>query len=438
MAKIKKTTLYVKGMHCPSCEVLITDKFKEENNIKTINPNFSKQKVELSYTGRLDEKILNKKIQPFGYEIISHNEEKLEESLDSLPKRIFEAAAIAVIIILLYLSAKELSLVPSFNFKGSLNYLTVFFIGLIASTSTCMATSGALFLSTVGKNKNNFIQALAFNFGRIISYGFFGFIVGAIGQTLLTTFKIGPWLTFLSAIFMILLGLDMARVIVFAKIIPYGKTKGIFEKLENLLIKNPKKTAFFLGAITYLLPCGFTQAVQVYSLGLASPVQSALTMVVFAIGTVPAILLIGSIGSLTKSKFYPYFLKTMGMLVFIIGVYYFNNFLSLYGVNLNLFGNGAGVYNSAAIKDGVQTINMRVVTSGYIPNYFSVKKGIPVRWVIKGENVFGCQGYLVVPKLGISKALETGDNIFNFTPTESGFINFSCSMGMYRGRIEVI
>jgi len=58
--------------------------------------------------------------------------------------------------------------------------------------------------------------------------------------------------------------------------------------------------------------------------------------------------------------------------------------------------------------------------------------------VIDGKNVFGCQGYFVVHSLGIQKALNEGENIFEFTPKDSGFINFSCGMGMYRGRIEVL
>lgn len=81
---------------------------------------------------------------------------------------------------------------------------------------------------------------------------------------------------------------------------------------------------------------------------------------------------------------------------------------------------------------------MKVVSSGYSPNQFSVKKGIPVKWKIEGVNVLGCQAYLVVPKIGIQKILEAGENIIEFTPKEKGPIYFSCSMGMYRGRIDVV
>ncbi len=81
---------------------------------------------------------------------------------------------------------------------------------------------------------------------------------------------------------------------------------------------------------------------------------------------------------------------------------------------------------------------MNVNSTGYSPNNFTVKKNIPVRWNINGDNVFGCQGYLVMPKLGIQKVLTKGQNVIEFTPTEEGVINFSCAMGMYRGVFNVV
>lgn len=422
-------------MHCPSCDVLINDKFREEGNVVDVKPDFNKQKVEVFYTGHLDRVSLNNKIKNFGYEIIER--EVLE--IEPLGKRVAEAFGIGVLLLILYLIANELGVIPQFNFNDNLSLLTVFGIGLVASTSTCMATSGALFLSIVDKNRNNLVQSLFFNSGRIFSYTLFGFLAGFIGQALIINFKVGPLLTFLAAIFMILLGLDMARVLSVGKIIPSGLNKAIFENLEHKLMKYPRIAPFFLGAITYILPCGFTQAVQVYALGLASPIQGAITMMVFALGTTPALILVGGLTSFTKTSFYNYFIKTMGVLVFAVGFIYFSNFTSLYGININPFASDTRrVTSLVPVKDGTQTINMRVVTSGYIPNYFAVKKGIPVKWRIQGENVFGCQAYFVVPKLGIQKTIEPGENLIEFTPTETGFINFSCGMGMYRGRIEVV
>ncbi|MDO9028127.1 MAG: sulfite exporter TauE/SafE family protein, partial [Candidatus Roizmanbacteria bacterium] len=429
-------TVHIKGMHCPSCEILIQDKFKEMPNVTTVNPNFKKQEAEVYFTGHLDQEVINKKIQPFGYEIMERRNDI--EDQESLGKKILEAVLISTGLVLIYLIAKEINIVPAINITANLNLLTVLFLGLVASISTCMATSGALFLSTIGRKTNNLKQAIYFSSGRIISYGFFGFIAGLIGSVIIINFKFGSVLTLLAAVFMILLGLDMLKIVSFASIIPFGVSLNIFRKLENCLIKDPHKSAFFLGVITYFLPCGFTQAMQVYALGLASPWQSALTMAVFALGTAPAILLIGNLRSLLKSTIYQYFMKVMAVGVLILGLYYAANFFSIYGINLGFNQNNKGTASNVKIENGKQIINMAVVSGGYVPNYFIVKKGIPVKWVIDGKNVFGCQGYFVVPSLGIQKALNEGENIFEFTPKEIGNINFSCGMGMYRGRIEVL
>lgn len=434
--KISKKTVHIKGMHCPSCEILIQDKFKEMPNVTTVNPNFNKQEAEVYFTGHLDQEVINKKIQPFGYEIMERRNDI--EDQESLGKKILEAVLISAGLVLIYLIAKEINIVPAINITANLNLLTVLFLGLVASISTCMATSGALFLSTIGRKTNNLKQAIYFSSGRIISYGFFGFIAGLIGSVIIINFKFGSVLTLLAAVFMILLGLDMLKIVSFASIIPFGVSLNIFRKLENRLIKDPHKSAFFLGVITYFLPCGFTQAMQVYALGLASPWQSALTMAAFALGTAPAILLIGNLRSLLKSTIYQYFMKVMAVGVLILGLYYAANFFSIYGINLGFNQNNKGTASNVKIENGKQIINMAVVSGGYVPNYFIVKKGIPVKWVIDGKNVFGCQGYFVVPSLGIQKALNEGENIFEFTPKEIGNINFSCGMGMYRGRIEVL
>ena len=307
-----------------------------------------------------------------------------------------------------------------------------------------MATSGALFLATIGKNETSegkLIPALSFNLGRVLSYGAFGFAVGALGKTLALNSFFGSALTLFVAVWMVLIGLDMAKVISLSSIFSFSFTKRLFLSLESRFIKNPKKTAFLLGAITYLLPCGFTQTVQVYALGLADPVKSALIMMIFALGTVPALMAVGFASSFTKKPWYPMLMKAMGVVVFILGVGYFTNFLALYGIDLNVknaFSANRNLDPNVTVENGIQVARMSVNSTGYLPNYFTVKKSMPVKWLINGENVFGCQGFLQAPKLAVVRVLQAGENVIEFTPNEAGTISFSCSMGMFRGAFNVV
>jgi plastocyanin domain-containing protein len=81
---------------------------------------------------------------------------------------------------------------------------------------------------------------------------------------------------------------------------------------------------------------------------------------------------------------------------------------------------------------------MNVTGRGYSPNAFTVRQGIPVKWVITSDGSYSCANYLVSPKLGVRQALQSGENVITFTPTEAGRIPFSCSMGMYRGAFTVV
>ena len=441
MSELKKTTLRIDGMHCPSCDILVSDQFGKVKNVKNVCANYKKMTAEIEYVGNLNIDELNSSINKFGYKIGRRG--KIGESYG---KKLFDAGAIAVILGIAYFFAKELGILPEFAGTSRMSLATIFLLGVIASTSTCMATSGALFMATIGKMKDeksngaqSFLPALNFNIGRVLSYALFGFIVGYIGQTLTANLQLGVILNIIVAALMIGISLDMLKLVPISTLGTSAFTKGIFTWFERKLSKHPRQTSFLLGAITYLLPCGFTQTVQAYALGMADPVKSATIMTVFALGTIPVLLAIGYMGSFTTSRFYPAFNKVIAVMIFLVGIVYISNTLALYGIKIpSLQADIAANDRSVIVKNGYQIATMTTTSRGYFPNSFTVKKDIPVRWVVKGENVFGCQGFLVAPKIGVAKTLTSGENVIEFTPTKKGPIAFSCSMGMFTGRFEVI
>src|SRR3990167_1458068 len=282
---MKRKTLYVKGMHCASCNILVEDKFCEVKNVRGVKADFRNQTAIVSYKGHLDKEVLNDTIKLHGYKIA--NPSSIQEDQEPFLSRLIQSSAFFVIFLILFFFAQELKLLPSFNV------------------------------------------------GRILSYGFFGLLVGFLGKSAAQSFQLGPLLMGFVAISMVFIGLDMMKLFSFSKLLNFGFAQNIFQRLEKGLIKNPKKTSFLLGAITYLLPCGFTQSVQLYALGQADPFKSSLIMMVFALGTTPALLAIGVASSFTKSSFFPMFAKAMGVLIFMIGLSYASNTLSLYGVDIN-------------------------------------------------------------------------------------------------------
>jgi plastocyanin domain-containing protein len=93
---------------------------------------------------------------------------------------------------------------------------------------------------------------------------------------------------------------------------------------------------------------------------------------------------------------------------------------------------------NVVIENGVQIVRMNQLSSGYKPNNFTIKKGVPVKWIINSKDINSCASSIYSQKLKIQSYLEIGDNVFEFTPSETGKITFSCSMGMYRGYFNVV
>lgn len=52
-------------------------------------------------------------------------------------------------------------------------------------------------------------------------------------------------------------------------------------------------------------------------------------------------------------------------------------------------------------------------------------------------NPYSCASQLTAPSIGVSKQLEQGENVIEFISPASGIIRFSCSMGMYSGKIII-
>src|SRR5690606_14804228 len=88
-------------------------------------------------------------------------------------------------------------------------------------------------------------------------------------------------------------------------------------------------------------------------------------------------------------------------------------------------------------KNGIQVIKMTADNRGYTPNAFYVQKGIPVQWIIDGQQLNSCNNAIVSRALNLQTKIEKGENIIEFTPGNED-INFSCWMGIIRGVIKVV
>ncbi|MEI6144712.1 MAG: sulfite exporter TauE/SafE family protein, partial [Candidatus Berkelbacteria bacterium] len=327
-------------------------------------------------------------------------------------------------------------------------------IGLTAGVSSCMAMVGGLILGISARYAEKHPEAtsgekfrphLFFQLGRILSYFLLGGLIGLIGHAFQLSSTFIGLLSIVVGTVMLTLGLQLTEL--FPKISSGGFSlpSGIAKILG---IKNRQNREYshansmFLGALTFFLPCGFTQAMQLYALNSGNFWSGAAIMGIFALGTTPGLLGIGGLTSFLRGNTARKFFKFAGVVVVVFAVVNISNGLNLTGWKSTFGGrsNSSTADSSGAIitsENGVQVINMTQLAGGYEPNKFTIKQGIPVKWIINSTSDT-CASSISVPKMGIRQNLTHGENVIEFTPKNIGTLNFSCLMGMYTGSFNVV
>lgn len=86
---------------------------------------------------------------------------------------------------------------------------------------------------------------------------------------------------------------------------------------------------------------------------------------------------------------------------------------------------------------GVQEVDV-VVSGGYEPAEVRVTRGTPVRITFDRREESGCSEEVVLPDFGLRRFLPAFERTtIEFTPSRAGAFEFTCGMGMLRGRILV-
>ncbi len=445
-------------MHCRSCELLIEDELKKVPGVKSVSVSHQTGIADVDCECELDQLAVSKAIETAGYSV--GQEEK--PLLISKNWRDYKDLGVAFFIATaLFLLANALGLfhISTGASSGSYsNLLVVLLIGLTAGVSTCMALVGGLVLGASAKFAAQHPQAsgiqkftphLYFNLGRIASYFVLGAAVGLAGSFFQLSTSVLGLLTVTVGLVMLLLGGQLIDIFPVLKRISFTLPKGVSRALgirSQHVETYSNKNAVLMGASTFFLPCGFTQAMQLYAMSTGSPLQGALTLGIFAIGTSPGLLGIGGISSMVKGAAANIFFKTAGVVVILLSLFNISNGLNLLGAPTVFAAMFQGTLANAqtpndpnvTVKNGVQTVRMIQDGSGYRPNTFRIQKGIPTRWIVTSTDTYTCAASIISQKIGIRAGLKVGENVFEFTPSETGTIRFSCSMGMYNGSFTVV
>lgn len=444
----KKLELRLHGMHCRSCEVLIERQWKKIPGIEYVQVNQQKGMAEVHYSSQsLDLEQLAATIAPHGYSIVRAGQTPMQETCQSRKREYLELSGVFLVLMAFYLILRQFDIFPAVGFSENMGYGLVFVLGLVAAFSTCLAVTGGLLLGVgVQYNQrhpsltryNKFRPTLLFNVGRLIGYTVFGGLIGAFGSLFTLSPRANGIVTVLASVVMILLGVQLLHLFPRLRRFQLKTPKFISHWIHDIADRHPRSAPFLVGAGTFFLPCGFTQALQLYVLSQGEVMRGALIMFMFALGTLPVLLSLGVFVSFAKGVFQRYLIKVTGVLIILLGVWSMRNGFLLSGMSLNFFRGlsqdstaQAAPEQASNLMNGKQVREMTVVGLDYTPSRFTVLSGIPVEWRIDGRRAQGCARVITIPQLNIAQYLSPEKvTVINFTPKEAGTLSFRCTMGM--------
>jgi hypothetical protein len=171
------------------------------------------------------------------------------------------------------------------------------------------------------------LRHLAYNAGRILSYGIAGSIVGGIGQAgvFFAGRQLAPFHYLFANLMLIALGLYMMGITRF--LAPFERAGGVlWRKLQplsrRLLPARTTGQAFAVGIVWGWLPCGLVYSALATALTTGSVSGGMYAMLAFGLGTLPNLLLAGLMATRLRQFVNKPVVKYLGgTTVLLFGVY---------------------------------------------------------------------------------------------------------------------
>jgi uncharacterized protein len=362
-------------------------------------------------------------------------------------------------------------------------YLIAFITGITTGGLSCLAVQGGLLASSLGHqleqdiitnpNKGSIkhrpaLPIALFLIAKIIAYTLLGFLLGAFGAVLTLTPTLRAILLIAIGIFMLGNALRMLNVHpifrYFAIEPPRFITRYIRSKSKN---GTDLATPLFLGALTVFIPCGVTQAMMAVAIASGSAVQGAALMFAFTLGTSPVFFLVAYLTTSLGARLEKIFMRFVAAVILVLGLFSIVTGLNLAGAPVpvagwiqNIFappavaqtvaGSPVAAQPFAAQSFAVQpadvsapaaaasaSLTLEAKNNGYYPKTLYAQANAPVKLNIVTQNTVSCAIAFVIPRLQYEKLLpRTGTTLVDIPAQEPGTVMpFTCSMGMYTGKI---
>lgn len=442
-------TFPVAGMTCRSCEVRINRFVGRLPGVEAVKASAVKGSVTVECSAPVAASAIEKAINQAGY------------ALGRTPwlasdAAVWATAGVGVLLVAaLGIAAGTTGVADLASRAGDIaqgGLVVALLLGLAAGVSTCMALVGGLLLGLsaafqAGRPSSGGAAAmrpsLVFVGGRIAGYAGFGGVLGAVGASVAMPPQLTAVLMVVVAAVMLLLGARLTglspRLAGWSPTLPMalGRRLGLAGEEGAPSAYSDARTAV-LGAASFFLPCGFTQAIQIFALSTGSPLYGAALLGTFAIGTAPGLLTLAGLPLVVPARAKPTLLRLVGVVVIGFGLLNGSAGFRLSGITLPSFAAAAKVDANLLGADGVERLTTYQDADGYSPSNVTIYAGYPVEWTVVSKTTNTCAALIYAPSVKVSAQLQQGPNTFRLPPLDPGVLHYSCAMGMYAAQITVL
>ncbi len=215
-----------------------------------------------------------------------------------------------------------------------IDFITIFIIGFLGGFGHCIGMCGGIVLTYTLKIEENYPPVhpsrwqalkphLLYNTGRVLTYTFLGQIFGLIGSTIGIVFAIRDFQGFLqiiAGIIMILMGIELAGLIPSISPDTFPGVNKFKKMITSLFNQVNRDNTIILGLVLGFLPCGLVYAAGAKAAATQSMIGGMMTMLLFGLGTFPAMLITGLSAHVISKKLRRQFYRLAAILVIILGI----------------------------------------------------------------------------------------------------------------------
>ncbi len=300
-----EAVIKIRGMICRACTDSIESALLAVRGVASAKASYIKGSCRVEYDPALaDENELCEAVKNAGYDT---GEKGVDEYLVDII-----CVALTVLLVWAMMSMK-LNAVPEAYDGAPLWY--IFVIGLLTGTH-CIAMCGGILLSQ-STGGSALAASACYNGGRVVSYTVMGAVFGALGMVITYTMQTKSLVFTMVGILVAIIGINMWGLLPGLRaLMPQQSSFCSVTAGRKRLAARP----LIVGLLTGVMPCGSMYAMWLFAMSSGSMGRGALIMLAFSLGTVPLMLLFGSLGSLIPKRSLKYMMKLSAVLVTAFGV----------------------------------------------------------------------------------------------------------------------